>query len=125
MTDYQNDIQLTERYRQQTNRDSMEWTPRQKQFYRDFFDGQAYLVAGQPALAIPYFERLQKMPDARPYFRQAILWHLINAYLQNKQPDNALAIYERFAEMPYQTYPIRRLDRWKVWWQLKWHQWTT
>lgn len=124
MTDYQNDITLTQRYRDSSPDAGNETalTPSQRTFYRDFFDAQAFLTNGQPELAIKNLEKLARNDSLRPYFRQAVQWHLLNAYLLSKQPDNAETTLRLLDQATTTLYPIDRTDRWKVWWQIRWQK---
>jgi hypothetical protein len=117
---YQQDLTLLRQMRIDSVSDQPPLTARQQAFYRDFFDGQTFLADGQPALAIPYFERVLALTDLRPYFRQAVEWQLVNAYLQANQPDNADATYQRLVASGKPIYPLRALDRWRVQWQIGW-----
>ncbi|GAB3962777.1 hypothetical protein GCM10028805_64570 [Spirosoma harenae] len=117
---YQQDLTLLRQMRPDSASGQPPLTTRQQVFYRDFFDGQTFLADGQPALAIPYFERTLAIPDLRPYFRQAVEWQLVNAYLQNNQPDNAYATYQRLVASGEPIYPLRTVDRLRVQWQIGW-----
>ncbi|MEZ0609429.1 anti-sigma factor [Fibrella sp. WM1] len=121
---YRNDLTLTERYRQlpdnQPEEDAL--TAAQRAFYRQFFDAQAYLATGQPRPAIEKLEALAAVEGVRPYFRDAVAWHLLNAYLLDHQPDNAAATYQRLLQQSASSYPISLTDRWKVWWQIRWQK---
>lgn len=124
LSDYRDDVTLTYRYRDLGNPASprADMTPQQRAFYRTFFDAQAYLANGQPRLAIPNLETLARTDSLRPYFRQAVYWHLLNAYLLDVQPDNAAATL-KLLDQASPVYPIDQSDRWKVWWQIHWQQW--
>ncbi|RCR66387.1 hypothetical protein [Larkinella punicea] len=118
---YRDDVTLTQRYRASgDDLQETDLTPRQRAFYRDFFDAQAFLANGQPEMAIPSLETLSRADSLRPYFRQAVQWHLLNAYLLNNQPDNADATFQLLDQSGEPVYPINRTDRWKVWWQIRW-----
>lgn len=117
---YQQDLTLLRKMRDDSTSAPTSLTPRQQAFYRDFFEGQTFLADGQPALAIPYFQHVLDLPDLRPYFRQAVQWQLVNAYLQADQPDNADATYQRLVASGEPVYPVRDLDRWRVRWQIGW-----
>jgi tetratricopeptide (TPR) repeat protein len=119
---YQQDLTLLRQMRLDSAQVPPARTPRQQAFYRDFFEGQAFLADGQPALAIPLFERVLAMPNLRPYFRQSVEWQLVNAYLLAGQPENADATYERLVALGEPIYPIRDLDRWRVRWQIGWRK---
>lgn len=119
---YQQDLTLLRQMRLDSAQRVPARTPRQQAFYSDFFEGQAFLADGQPALAIPLFERVLAMPNLRPYFRQAVEWQLINAYLLAGQPENADTTYERLVALGEPIYPIRDLDRWRVRWQIGWRK---
>lgn len=122
---YRDDVTLTQRYRDLGD-DGQETalTPQQRTFYRDFFDAQAFLANGQPAMAITNLEKLARADSLRPYFRQAVQWHLLNAYLLNDQPDNADATYRLLGQSGLPVYPVNQTDRWKVWWQIRWKKLT-
>ena len=115
---YQQDMTVRRNSRSDSTTQQTILSERQKSFYKDFFEGQTYLADGQPTLAIPYFERVLNLPNLRPYFRQAVEWQLINAYLQAHQPNNAHTTYQRLMASDELTYPIRTLDRWRVQWQI-------
>lgn len=121
---YRNDLTLTERYRQlpdnQPEEDAL--TTAQRAFYRQFFDAQAYLATGQPRPAIDKLEALITVDGIRPYFRDAVAWHLLNAYLLDHQPANAQATYQRLVQQTNSPYSICLTDRWKVWWQIRWQK---
>lgn len=119
---YQQDVTILKQYRRDSPEKSPSWTPRQQAFYQDFFDGQSYLADGQPELAIPYFERVLSLPNLRPYFRQAVEWQLVNAYLQTHQPGNADSTYQRLTANGKPIYPIEPVDRWRVQWQIGWQK---
>jgi hypothetical protein len=122
---YRDDVTLTQRYRE-LGEDSQATTltPRQRAFYRDFFDAQAFLANGQPEMAITNLEKLARADSLRPYFRQAVQWHLMNAYLLNNQPDNADSTFRLLDQSGEPVYPVNRTDRWKVWWQIRWKKLT-
>ncbi|GAB3914444.1 hypothetical protein GCM10028803_59920 [Larkinella knui] len=120
---YRDDVTLTQRYRASgDDLQETDLTPRQRAFYRDFFDAQAFLANGQPEMAITNLETLSRADSLRPYFRQAVQWHLLNAYLLNNQPDNADATFQLLAQSGEPVYPVNRTDRWKVWWQIRWQK---
>ncbi|MBN8826625.1 MULTISPECIES: hypothetical protein [unclassified Spirosoma] len=120
---YRDDVMLTQRYRDldDTGQETV-MTPQQRTFYRDFFDAQAFLANGQPDMAITNLENLARVDSLRPYFRQAVQWHLINAYLLNNQPDNAEATLLLLDQAGAPVYPIHLTDRLKVWWQIRWQK---
>ncbi|WP_080055511.1 hypothetical protein [Spirosoma aerolatum] len=120
---YRDDVMLTQRYRDldDTGQETV-MTPQQRTFYRDFFDAQAFLANGQPDMAITNLESLARVDSLRPYFRQAVQWHLINAYLLNNQPDNAEATLLLLDQAGAPVYPIHLTDRLKVWWQIRWQK---
>lgn len=124
LANYRNDITLTERYRPASDASpgDDELTAAQRTFYRQFFDAQTYLASGQPRPAIEKLEALAGASGLRPYFQEAIQWHLLNAYLLDKQPDNAQATYERLRRHTSLAYLISPVDRWKVWWQVQWQK---
>lgn len=118
LRDYRDDVTLTYRYRDMDNATSPpDFTPQQRAFYRSFFDAQAHLANGQPRLAIPNLEALARNDNLRPYFRQAVYWHLLNAYLLDDQSDNAEATL-KLLDQTTLVYPIDPMDRWKVWCQI-------
>ena len=91
--------------------------------FNQFFDGQARLSEGQYALAVKNFRQVLTASDIRPYFREAAQWHLAFAYLKSGEPDKAERMYNQFRECIDCEYPIETVDRWKIWWQIKWAQW--
>ena len=120
---YRNDIALTQRYRESiADSNRTDFTNQQRNFYRDFFDAQAYMANGQPKLAIENLEKLARTDSLRPYFRQAVEWHLLNAYLLSNQPDNAGTTLKMIDQAGILVYPINRTDHWKVWWQIRWQK---
>lgn len=119
---YQQDLTVRRSSRTDSTAQQTLFSERQKAFYRDFFEGQTYLADGQPDLAIPYFERVLDLPNLRPYFRQAVEWQLVNAYLQAHQPDNAYTTYQRLMASDELIYPVQTLDRWRVQWQMGWQK---
>ncbi|GAB4051825.1 tetratricopeptide repeat protein [Spirosoma litoris] len=119
---YQQDLTILRQYRTDSSGNASSWTARQQTFYRDFFEGQSYLADGQPALAIPYFERVLNLKNLRPYFRQAVAWQLVNAYLQTNQPDNADATYHRLMATGELVYPIRNVDHLRIKCQIGWQK---
>ncbi|RYC66876.1 MULTISPECIES: hypothetical protein [Spirosoma] len=120
---YRQDVTLTQRYREsEDDVAGPDLTPQQRTFYREFFDAQAYLANGQPQLAIGNLEKLARVDSLRPYFKQAVQWHLLNAYLLNRQPDNADATFQLLDQSGQSVYPISTSDRWKVWWQIRWQK---
>lgn len=96
----------------------------QKRIFGQFFDGQMHLADGQYALAVKSFEQIVYVADIRPYFREAVQWHLAVAYLKSGQPDKADRIYDQYAHCIDCEYRIGLVNRWKLWWQIKWAQWT-
>ncbi|MBD2756901.1 PgaA family protein [Spirosoma validum] len=96
----------------------------QKRIFEQFFEGQMHLVDGQYALAVKSFEQIVHVTDIRPYFREAVQWHLAVAYLKSGQPDKANRIYDQYAHCIDCEYRIGLVNRWKLWWQIKWAQWT-
>ncbi|GAB3919966.1 hypothetical protein [Larkinella terrae] len=122
---YRDDVTLTQRYRELgEDVEETALTPRQRSFYRNFFDAQAFLANGQPEMAIANLEKLARADSLRPYFRQAVEWHLLNAYLLNNQPNNADSTLRMINESGELVYRIDRTDRWKVWWQIRWQKLT-
>ncbi|QHW00483.1 tetratricopeptide repeat protein [Spirosoma endbachense] len=95
----------------------------QKRAFNQFFEGQAHLTEGQYALAVKNFEQVLRSSDIRPYFREAAQWHLAVAYLKSGEPDKAERVYAQFTQCIDCEYPIKTVDRWKIWWQIKWAQW--
>lgn len=95
----------------------------QKKVFSQFFEGQAHLSEGQYALAVKDFKQVTEAPDLRPYFREAAQWHLAVAYLKSGEPDKAERVYNQFTQCIDCEYPIGTIDRWKIWWQIKWAQW--
>lgn len=95
----------------------------QKRTFSQFFEGQAHLTEGQYALAVKNFEQVLRASDIRPYFREAAQWHLAVAYLKSGEPEKAERIYDQFRQCIDCEYPIKAVNRWKIWWQIKWAQW--
>lgn len=95
----------------------------QKRTFSQFFEGQAHLTEGQYALAVKNFEQVLRASDIRPYFREAAQWHLAVAYLKSGEPEKAERIYNQFRQCIDCEYPIEAVNRWKIWWQIKWAQW--
>ncbi|WP_093834339.1 hypothetical protein [Spirosoma endophyticum] len=95
----------------------------QKQVFNQFFEGQVHLIEGQYVLAVKNFETVVRTTDIRPYFREAAQWHLTVAYLKSGEPHKAERVYDQFSQCTDCEYPIRAVDRWKIWWQIKWAQW--
>lgn len=122
ITAYQQDLTLLRLVRADSTLQQAPLSERQQAFYRDYAEGQSYLADGQPALAIPYFERVLKTPNLRLYFQQAVQWQLVNAYLLAHRPANAQATLERLGALGDPIYPIQSLDRWRVRWQIGWQQ---
>ncbi|GAB3566992.1 hypothetical protein GCM10027578_16940 [Spirosoma luteolum] len=115
----ENDVEVT---RSLTDSDSVPGV-RNDTVYRQFLEGQANLLEGQYALAVPNFERVARAPDIRPFFREAAQWHLAIAYLRSNQPDKAERIYRQFAQCVDCEYPIGTVNRVRLWWQIKWAKW--
>ncbi|GAB4000515.1 hypothetical protein GCM10028807_53730 [Spirosoma daeguense] len=115
--DSENDINVT----RSLSDDST--TNDQNQVFGQFFEGQTHLTEGQYALAVENFERVLRVTDIRPYFREAAQWHLAVAYLKSGEPDKAERVYDQFSQCISCEYTIGRLNRWKIWWQIKWSQW--
>ncbi len=82
-----------------------------------YFEAQAYLAEGNLQPAILKLEELTQIEGMRPYFQEAVLWHLTVAYMQNGNVGRAGEVYSSIG--PTQEYTIKTLDRWKVWWQLQ------
>lgn len=123
LQNYRNDVALTQRYRDLgDDQPKTDLTPEQRTFYRDFFDAQAYMANGQPELSIANLEKLARADSLRPFFRQAIQWHLANAYLLSNQPTNAEATLKLLDQGGELIYPINRVDRWKFWCQIRWQK---
>lgn len=91
--------------------------------FSQFFNGQARLSEGQYALAVKNFQQVLTASDIRPYFREAAQWHLAFAYLKSGEPDKAERMYDQFTQCIDCEYPIGPVNRWKIWWQIKWAQW--
>lgn len=92
-----------------------------KKVFRLFFEAQSYLAEGNLQPAILNLEELMHTEGLRPYFREAVYWHLIVANMQNGNTDRAEKLYKE-AGQP-REYTIGTIDRWKVWWQLKRRKW--
>jgi tetratricopeptide (TPR) repeat protein len=115
----ENDINVT---RNLSDDSSTVATP-PNQIFSQFFEGQSHLSEGQYALAAKNFQQVLTASDIRPYFREAAQWHLAFAYLKSGEPDKAERMYNQFRQCIDCEYPIRTIDRWKIWWQIKWAQW--
>lgn len=86
-----------------------------------FFEAQSYLAEGALQPAILRLEELTEIRELRPYFREAVQWHLVVAHLKNGNPDRAQLFYDELKEPA--EYPIPRINRWKAWWQLHRKKW--
>jgi tetratricopeptide (TPR) repeat protein len=99
--------------------DTTKFTTEQRTAFSSFFDGQAHLVEGLYLLAIKDFEKSLKATDVRPYFKEAAQWHLAVAYMKSKQPEKAEKIYQSFENCEVCEYPVSKMSRWKLWWQIQ------
>lgn len=86
-----------------------------------FFEAQSYLAEGELQPAILKLEELAEMDEMRPYFKEAVQWHLVMAHLKNGNVERAASLYEK-VKTP-EEYSIPLIDRWKVWWQLHRRMW--
>ena len=87
-----------------------------KKVFGLFFEAQSYLAEGELQPAILRLEELTEIKELRPYFREAVQWHLVVAHLKNGNPERAQLFYNQLNQP--EEYPIPLIDRWKVWWQL-------
>lgn len=91
-----------------------------KKNVEQFYAGQAALTMGQFDQAVHYFELVLKKQPLRPYFQQATEWHLVLAYLYNKQITEAKTLLEHINEEKVEVYPVGFMNKFKLWWQLLW-----
>lgn len=87
--------------------------------YDNFYTGKALLLANQPQKAIQHLERVATC-EVRPYFKDASKWYLTLAYLDAQQVPQAEALYKEIAQAPTFKYAIKPVNRWKLWWRLRW-----
>lgn len=92
----------------------------EKKIFDHFYTGQACLTSGQFGQAVVHFKVVLQKKSLRPYFQQATEWHLVLAYLKNKQVNEAQALYNRLGETQEEVYPVGNLNKIKLWWQLFW-----
>ena len=85
--------------------------PRQQAFDQ-FFDAQALFSEGRLIAAAQRFEQVLRYPNLRPYFREAVQWHLVMCYLKTDQPVKAEAVYKQVKDK--KAYDINPLDRWQI-----------
>jgi tetratricopeptide (TPR) repeat protein len=100
--------------------DSTQMNDEQRVAFNSFFEGQAHLVEGRYVLATKDFEKSLGVDSIRPYFKEAAEWHLALAYVKSNQPAKAQKIYERLSDCIDCEYPVSRIDKWKLWWQIQW-----
>jgi hypothetical protein len=87
--------------------------------YDSFYTGKALLTSDQAGEAIPHLERVLTC-EVRPYFKDAAKWYLSVAYLNSDQPAQAERLYTEFTKDEDAQYPVKTIDRMKVWWRLRW-----
>lgn len=87
--------------------------------YDNFYTGKALLLANQPQQAIQHLERVATC-EVRPYFKDASKWYLTLAYLDAERVPQAEALYKEIARAPTFRYAIKPVNRWKLWWRLRW-----
>lgn len=87
-----------------------------KQTFDLFFEAQALLSEGQPGPAAQRFEQVLNFPNLRPYFREAVQWHLVVCYLKAGQPGKARELYGQVKDK--EAYDIGLIDRWQIGWKI-------
>ena len=92
-----------------------------KRVFGLFFEAQSYLAEGEMQPAILKLEELAEIRELRPYFREAVQWHLVVAHLKNGNTGRAQILYEKVKDPVEYSIPL--IDRWKVWLQLHRRKW--
>lgn len=92
-----------------------------KRIFGLFFEAQSYLAEGEARSAIVKLEDLNETKELRPYFREAVQWHLVVAHLKNGNAERAAHFYD-LLDHPTE-YRISLIDRWRAWWQLRRIRW--
>lgn len=95
-------------------------SPVEKKVFDNFYAGQSYLTEGQFQKAVQSFQVVLKNNNLRPYFKEATQWHLVLAYLRSGQIQEANDLYDELSSCKDCVYPIGKIDKAKLWWQIFW-----
>ncbi|MET3126534.1 tetratricopeptide (TPR) repeat protein [Arcicella rosea] len=95
-------------------------SPVEKKVFDNFYAGQSYLAEGQFQKAVQSFQVVLKNNNLRPYFKEATQWHLVLAYLKSGQIQEANHLYDELSSCNDCVYPIGKIDKAKLWWQIFW-----
>lgn len=95
-------------------------SPVEKKVFDNFYAGQSYLTEGQFQKAVQSFQVVLKNNNLRPYFKEATQWHLVLAYLRSGQIQEANHLYNELSSCKDCVYPIGKIDKAKLWWQIFW-----
>jgi hypothetical protein len=90
-----------------------------KSVYAQLQTGQKALQNENYLLAINYLEKIQQVKDLRPYFREAVQWNLVLAYIKSNQPRNAERIYQSLQQLDNPEYPVDWTERYKLYVQIQ------
>jgi hypothetical protein len=113
-------ISIDDEVRMTTRGGSTEIRERPSQLcYDNFYTGKALLQANQPIQAIGQLEQVATC-EVRPYFKDASKWYLTLAYLEAEQIPKAETLYKEITQAPTFRYAIKPVNRWKLWWRLRW-----
>ncbi|MBO0950917.1 tetratricopeptide repeat protein [Fibrella forsythiae] len=110
---YENDWEVIRDLNSQYQADS---TDQRKQAFDLFFEAQALYSEGQSGPAAHRFEQVLNFTRLRPYFREAVQWHLVVCYLNTGQPEKAKDIYNQLKGKD--AYDVGLVDRWQIGWRI-------
>lgn len=82
--------------------------------YREFLNGKAYYHSKDYTAAISSFKKVLETPNLRSQYREAVLWHLCVAYLQNNDTANCQLILKTIETNTSPKYKINALDLMKL-----------
>jgi hypothetical protein len=88
-------------------------TPQDKA-YQEFIIGKSNYHSREFEKAIASFESALKTPNLRAQFKEALLWHLCVAYLQNNQPLACESALNEIEKIKNPKYKISELDLLKL-----------
>jgi hypothetical protein len=82
--------------------------------FQDFVNGKAYYYSKDYKNAIKNYLKVLQTPNLRNHFREAVMWHLCVAYLQNNDLKNCGSVLDKIESNKNPKYEINELDLLKL-----------